>query len=81
VTLDVTVPESIDAAIAQAEATFGPTHSVINNAGVTATKPALEQDERSLDSIVDASLKRVRPVAQSVFLTAPVATKLTKLMI
>jgi NAD(P)-dependent dehydrogenase (short-subunit alcohol dehydrogenase family) len=57
VTLDVTVPESINAAIAQAEATFGPIHAVINNAGVTATKPALDQDERSWDSVVDTNLK------------------------
>jgi len=65
VTLDVTVPQSIDAAIAQAEATFGPIHAVINNAGVTATKPALDQDERSWDSVVDTNLKGVWLVAQA----------------
>ena len=65
VTLDVTVLESIDAAMAQAEATFGPIHAVINNAGVTATKPALDQDERSWDSVVDSNLKGVWLVAQA----------------
>jgi NAD(P)-dependent dehydrogenase (short-subunit alcohol dehydrogenase family) len=65
VTLDVTVPESIDAAMAQAEATFGPIHAVINNAGVTATKPALDQDERSWDSVIDTNLKGVWLVAQA----------------
>jgi NAD(P)-dependent dehydrogenase (short-subunit alcohol dehydrogenase family) len=65
VTLDVTVPESIDAAMVQAEAAFGPIHAVINNAGVTATKPALDQDERSWDSVVDTNLKGVWLVAQA----------------
>lgn len=65
VPLDVTVSESIDAAMAKAEATFGPLHAVINNAGVTATKPALDQDERSWDSVVDTNLKGVWLVAQA----------------
>src|SRR5215467_11488670 len=47
VVLDVTVAEKIDAAMAQAEAKFGPIHAVVNNAGVAATRPALEQDERA----------------------------------
>ena len=49
VVLDVTVADKVDVAMAQAEATFGPIHAVINNAGVAATKPALDQDERSWD--------------------------------
>jgi NAD(P)-dependent dehydrogenase (short-subunit alcohol dehydrogenase family) len=65
VVLDVTVSETIDAAMAQAEAKFGPIHSVVNNAGVTATKPALDQDERSWDSVVDTNLKGVWLVAQA----------------
>ena len=65
VVLDVTVAEKIGAAMAQAEAAFGPIHAVINNAGVTATKPALEQDERSWDSVVDTNLKGVWLVAQA----------------
>ncbi len=65
VVLDVTVAETIGAAMAQAEVAFGPIHAVINNAGVTATKPALEQDERSWDSVVDTNLKGVWLVAQA----------------
>src|SRR6201981_697956 len=45
VVLDVTVAEKIDAAMAEAEKKFGPIHAVVNNAGVTATRPALDQDE------------------------------------
>ena len=65
VVLDVTVAEKIDAAMVKAEAAFGPIHAVINNAGVTATKPALDQDERSWDSVVDTNLKGVWLVAQA----------------
>ena len=65
VVLDVTVADKIDAAMAQAETAFGPIHAVINNAGVTATKPALEQDEKSWDSVVDTNLKGVWLVAQA----------------
>jgi NAD(P)-dependent dehydrogenase (short-subunit alcohol dehydrogenase family) len=63
--LDVTVAEKVDVAMAQAEAKFGPIHAVINNAGVAATKPALDQDERSWDSVVDTNLKGVWLVAQA----------------
>ena len=44
------VADKIDGAMKQAEAAFGPIHAVVNNAGVTATRPALDQDERSWDS-------------------------------
>jgi NAD(P)-dependent dehydrogenase (short-subunit alcohol dehydrogenase family) len=49
----------------EAETKFGPIHAVVNNAGVTATKPALDQDERAWDSVVDTNLKRVWLVAQA----------------
>ena len=52
--------------MAEAEAAFGPIHGVVNNAGVTATKPALQQDERSWDSVIDTNLKGVWLVAQAV---------------
>jgi NAD(P)-dependent dehydrogenase (short-subunit alcohol dehydrogenase family) len=65
VVLDVTVAEKVDAAMAQAEATFGPIHAVINNAGVAVTKLALDQDERTWDSVVDTNLKGVWLVAQA----------------
>lgn len=63
--LDVTRADGIDAALIKAEETFGPIHGVVNNAGVTATKPALEQDERDWDSVVDTNLKGVWLVAQA----------------
>ncbi len=65
VVLDVTVAETIDAVMAQAETNFGPIHAVVNNAGVTATKSALDQDERAWDSVIDTNLKGVWLVAQA----------------
>lgn len=64
VVLDVTDAGKIETAFGEAEAKFGPFHAVINNAGVTATKAALDQDERSWDSVVDTNLKGVWLVAQ-----------------
>jgi NAD(P)-dependent dehydrogenase (short-subunit alcohol dehydrogenase family) len=63
--LDVTLADKIDSAMAQAEARFGPIHAVVNNAGVTATRPALDQDERAWDSVIDTNLKGVWLVAQT----------------
>ena len=38
---------------------------VINNAGVTATRPALQQDEADWDKVIDTNLKGVWLVAQA----------------
>ncbi len=65
VLLDVTMADKIDAAMLEAEAAFGPIHGVVNNAGVTATRPALQQDEQSWDSVIDTNLKGVWLVAQA----------------
>ena len=65
VVLDVTIADKVDSALKDAEAKFGPIHAVVNNAGVTATRPALDQDERAWDSVVDTNLKGVWLVAQS----------------
>jgi NAD(P)-dependent dehydrogenase (short-subunit alcohol dehydrogenase family) len=65
VVIDVTMADKIDAVMAEAETAFGPIHGVVNNAGVTATKPALQQDERSWDSVIDTNLKGVWLVAQA----------------
>jgi NAD(P)-dependent dehydrogenase (short-subunit alcohol dehydrogenase family) len=65
VVLDVTLADKIDGAMKEAETSFGPIHAVVNNAGVTATKPALEQDERNWDSVIDTNLKGVWLVAQA----------------
>jgi NAD(P)-dependent dehydrogenase (short-subunit alcohol dehydrogenase family) len=66
VVLDVTIADKIDDALKKAETQFGPIHAVVNNAGVTATRPALDQDERAWDSVVDTNLKGVWLVAQAV---------------
>jgi NAD(P)-dependent dehydrogenase (short-subunit alcohol dehydrogenase family) len=65
VVLDVTLANRIDGAMKEAEAAFGPIHAVVNNAGVTATRPALDQNERNWDSVVDTNLKGVWLVAQA----------------
>jgi NAD(P)-dependent dehydrogenase (short-subunit alcohol dehydrogenase family) len=65
VVLDVTIADRIADALKEAETKFGPIHAVVNNAGVTATKPALDQDERAWDSVVDTNLKGVWLVAQA----------------
>lgn len=65
VMLDVTLADEISRAMKEAETTFGPIHAVVNNAGVTATRPALDQDERAWDSVVDTNLKGVWLVAQA----------------
>ena len=65
VMLDVTNADGINRALEQAEEKFGPIQAVVNNAGVTATKPALDQDERAWDSVVDTNLKGVWLVAQA----------------
>src|ERR1700721_3072766 len=47
VTMDVTSPGSIDAALTTAEQGFGPVEILVNNAGVTSPKPA--QNKRGGD--------------------------------
>ena len=56
-TMDVKSPRSIDAALTLAEQGFGPVEILVNNAGVTSTKPALEEEEADWDHVVDTNLK------------------------
>jgi NAD(P)-dependent dehydrogenase (short-subunit alcohol dehydrogenase family) len=65
VVMDVTNAASIEAALDVAETRFGPVQIVVNNAGVTATKPALQQAEDDWDKVVDTNLKGVWLVAQA----------------
>ena len=65
IVLDVTVAEKVDGALREAEAKFGPIRAVVNNAGITTTRPALDQDERAWDSVIDTNLKGVWLVAQA----------------
>jgi NAD(P)-dependent dehydrogenase (short-subunit alcohol dehydrogenase family) len=64
VVMDVTSPQSIESAFEAAERRFGPVEVVVNNAGVTSTRLALDQDEASWDKVLDTNLKGVWLVAQ-----------------
>jgi NAD(P)-dependent dehydrogenase (short-subunit alcohol dehydrogenase family) len=64
VVMDVTSPQSIESAFEAAERQFGPVEVVVNNAGVTSTRLAFEQDEASWDKVLDTNLKGVWLVAQ-----------------
>ncbi|MCB4804061.1 NAD(P)-dependent dehydrogenase (short-subunit alcohol dehydrogenase family) [Methylobacterium brachiatum] len=65
IVLDVTKAASVEQALDAAEARFGPVLVLINNAGVTATKPALDLDEAAWDFVLDTNLKGVWLVAQA----------------
>ncbi|HVO46515.1 MAG TPA: SDR family NAD(P)-dependent oxidoreductase [Steroidobacteraceae bacterium] len=55
--LDVTDEKSIDSAITNAEQTLGPVHVLVNAAGVTLSKPALEQSTEDWDRVIDTNLR------------------------
>ncbi|MBP1182723.1 SDR family NAD(P)-dependent oxidoreductase [Methylobacterium sp. PvR107] len=65
VVMDVTNAASIEQALKAAEARFGPVRVLVNNAGVTATKAALDLDEDDWDAVLDTNLKGVWLVAQA----------------
>ena len=64
VRLDVTDAGSVEQAFATAEARLGPVTILINNAGVTVTRPALDMTESDWTSVVDTNLKGAWLVAQ-----------------
>jgi len=55
--LDVTDQNSTDAAIAAAEAALGPVELLVNNAGTTVSKPALDHTTADWDRVLDTNLK------------------------
>lgn len=57
VALDVRLPASVQQAVDAVECEFGPIHILVNNAGTTLTRPALEVSEAQWDSIIDTNLK------------------------
>lgn len=57
VTMDVTNRQSVAEAVAKVWSSAGPIDIVVNNSGVTATAPALEQTEEQWDSVIDTNLK------------------------
>ncbi|MGU3537573.1 SDR family NAD(P)-dependent oxidoreductase [Methylobacterium sp. A54F] len=65
VVMDVTEASGIEGALDAAEARFGPVSVLINNAGVTATKPALDIEEADWDAVLDTNLKGVWLVARA----------------
>ena len=54
--LDVTRPASAAAAFAAGEDALGPINILVNNAGVTLTKPALDCTEEDFDRVLDVNL-------------------------
>nr|WP_294551502.1 SDR family oxidoreductase [uncultured Rhodopila sp.] len=64
VRMDVTDASSVAQAFATAEERFGPVTVLINNAGVTSTKAALEVTENDWASVIDTNLKGAWLVAR-----------------
>jgi NAD(P)-dependent dehydrogenase (short-subunit alcohol dehydrogenase family) len=64
VRMDVTDPGCVAQAFGEAEARFGAVTILINNAGVTVMRPALELTESDWTSVVDTNLKGAWTVAQ-----------------
>jgi NAD(P)-dependent dehydrogenase (short-subunit alcohol dehydrogenase family) len=64
VRLDVTDAGSVEQAFTAAEQRLGPVTIVINNAGVTVTRSALDMTENDWTSVVDTNLKGAWTVAQ-----------------
>jgi NAD(P)-dependent dehydrogenase (short-subunit alcohol dehydrogenase family) len=64
VVMDVTDADSVERALDRAEENFGPVAVLINNAGVTETRPALEVDESGWDQVVGTNLKGAWLAAQ-----------------
>jgi len=65
VAMDVNDASSVAAAVPDVVRQFGRLDILINNAGVTVTKPFLEVTEAEWDSVVDTDLKGVFLVAQA----------------
>ena len=65
VTMDVSNAGSVDAAVRTAAAGLGKLDILVNNAGVTLTKPVLEITEAEWDRQIDTNLKGAFLVAQA----------------
>jgi NAD(P)-dependent dehydrogenase (short-subunit alcohol dehydrogenase family) len=65
VELDVQAGDSITAAFAAAERALGPIDIVINNAGISIVKPALEMPLEDWDAVVNTNLRGAWLVAQT----------------
>ena len=65
VAMDVMSGESIRAGYDAAEAALGPIDVVVNNAGISIVKPALEMPEADWDEVVNTNLRGAWLVAQT----------------
>jgi NAD(P)-dependent dehydrogenase (short-subunit alcohol dehydrogenase family) len=65
VELDVQSADSITAAFAAAEQALGPIDIVVNNAGISIVKPALEMPVEDWDAVVNTNLRGAWLVAQT----------------
>ena len=65
VELDVQSGDSITAAFAAAEEVLGPIDIVVNNAGISIVKPALEMPVEDWDAVVNTNLRGAWLVAQA----------------
>lgn len=66
VAMDVTDPDSVRRAVAEAEAALGGIGILINNAGVTASAPFLDMSEEEWDRVIDTNLTGCARVAREV---------------
>lgn len=64
VVMDVSAADSVERGLDDAEKQFGPVNVLINNAGVTETRTALEVDESGWDQVMDINLKGAWLAAQ-----------------
>ena len=62
--MDVTDPASVEQSLVQAETDFGPVHILVNNAGVTNTRAAVDLTEADWSSVIDTNLTGSWQVAQ-----------------
>lgn len=65
VSLDVQSGEAVAAAFNSIESVLGPVDIVVNNAGISIVKPALEMPEKDWDQVVDTNLRGAWLVAQT----------------
>jgi NAD(P)-dependent dehydrogenase (short-subunit alcohol dehydrogenase family) len=65
VDLDVQSAGSISAAFDSAEKALGPIDVLVNNAGISIVKPALDMPEKDWDSVVDTNLRGAWLMAQT----------------
>jgi len=65
IAMDVMSADSIRAGYAEAEAALGPIDIVVNNAGISIVKPALELPEADWDEVVNTNLRGAWLVVQT----------------